>query len=97
MLIKYSELELKLDQNPSPQLITDYNNAKKALKEVESYKTKGAIIRSKIQWVEEGEQSSKYFFGLEKNSYVKKHIRKLKRPDGTVTMDPEEILNLEQN
>ena len=54
-------------------------------REVESCKTKGAIIRSKIQWVEEGEQSSKYFFGLDKNNY------------GTVTMDPEEILNLEQN
>ena len=71
-LIKLSELELKLDQNPSPQLITDYNNAKKSLREVESYKTKGVIIRSKIQWVEEGEQSSKYFFGLEKNNYAKK-------------------------
>ena len=77
LLIKLSKLELKLDQNPSLQLITDYNNAKKALREVESYKTKGAIIRSKIQWVEEGEQSSKYFLGLEKNNYVKKHIRKL--------------------
>ena len=77
LLIKLSELELKLDQNPSPQLITDYNNAKTAIRELESYKTKGAIIRSKIQWVEEGEQSSQYFFGLEKNNYVKKHIRKL--------------------
>ena len=97
LLIKLSELELKLDQNPSPQLITDYDNAKTAIRELESYKTKGAVIRSKIQWMEEGEQSSQYFFGLEKNNYVKKHIRKLERPDGTVTMDPEEILTLEQN
>ena len=29
LLIKLSEFELKLDQNPSPQLITDYNSAKK--------------------------------------------------------------------
>ena len=43
---------------------------------------------------EEGKQSSQYFLGLEKNNYVKKHIRKLKRPDGTVTMDQEEILTL---
>ena len=97
LLTKLSELELKLDQNPSPQLLTDYDNAKTAITELESYKTKGAIIRSKIQWVEEGEQSSQYFFGLEKNNYVKKHICKLERPDGTVTMDPEEILTLEQN
>ena len=86
-----------MDQNPSLQLITDYGDSKKALREVESYKTEGAIIRSKIQWVEEEEQSSKYFLGLEKNNYVKKHIRKLERPDGTVTMDSEEILNLKQN
>ena len=34
-------------------------------------KTKGAQIRSRAKWVQEGEKNSKFFLGLEKNI---KHI-----------------------
>ena len=37
----------------------------------------GVITRSKIQWTEEGERSTKYFFGLEKSRAKKKAIVKL--------------------
>ena len=37
----------------------------------------GVITRSKIQWTEEGERSTKYFFGLEKSRAKKKTIVKL--------------------
>ena len=37
----------------------------------------GVITRSKIQWTEEGERSTKYFFGLEKCRAKKKTISKL--------------------
>ena len=32
---------------------------------------KGAIIRSKVRWVEEGANSSKFFYDLEKYNYIK--------------------------
>ena len=38
---------------------------------------KGAITRSRAQWTEEGERSTKYFFGLEKSNYKKKSLGKL--------------------
>ena len=35
------------------------------LKNIIEYKTKGAIIRSKARWHNEGEKNNKYFLNLE--------------------------------
>ena len=40
-------------------------------------KTKGAILRSKVRWHEQGERNTKYFYGLEKRHI--KTVRVLKR------------------
>ena len=56
------------------------------------YKTKGAILRSKVRWYEDGERNTRYFYNLEKRNYEKKTIAKLKRSNGTVTNDQFEIL-----
>ncbi|KAL5257678.1 hypothetical protein ACHWQZ_G012561 [Mnemiopsis leidyi] len=37
----------------------------------------GAITRARIKWTEEGERSTKYFFGIEKSNAKKKSINKL--------------------
>jgi hypothetical protein len=34
----------------------------------------GAQIRSRVQWVEQGEKNTKYFLGLEKNRQTRKTI-----------------------
>ena len=60
-------------------------------------KTKGSIIRSRARWYELGEKRNKYFFNLEKRSYVKKHITKLKTPDGSTVEDPKTILTAMKN
>ena len=81
------------------QLATDHNNdtmlriceIKAQIKEREEEQIKGAILRSKVRWAEEGEQSTKFFFGLEKQNYIKKHVRKLKLDNGTTTTDPKKI------
>ena len=39
--------------------------------------TRGAILRSKAQWYEKGEKSTKFFLNLEKKNYTKNTIRKL--------------------
>ena len=57
------------------------------------YKTKGAILRSKVRWYEDGERNTRYFYNLEKrNENEKRTIAKLKRSNGTVTNDQFEIL-----
>ena len=60
------------------------------LKHIEDESIKGDIIRSKIKWIEEGERSTKFFFGLEKQNYVKKNMRKIE-VDNVVISDPKLI------
>ena len=45
-------------------------------------KTKGAQIRSKLRWIEEGEKNSKYFLNLEKHNQSSNIIKELKTKDG---------------
>ena len=55
-------------------------------------RAKGAIIRSKTKWIEQGEKPTKYFFNLEERNYNRKIIKSLKRPDGELITDELEIL-----
>ena len=40
-------------------------------------RARGIYVRSKAQWVEDGEKSSKFFFSLEENRSEKKVLQKL--------------------
>ncbi len=73
--------------------MTEYNEVKQELKQMDDKEVNGLIIRSKVQWHEEGERSTKYFLGLEKSRGIKKHIRKLRLKNGSITTDPGEILS----
>ena len=55
-------------------------------------KTKGAILRSKVRWYEEGERNTRYFYNLESRSQTKKTIHKLKINDYTYIYDQYAIL-----
>ena len=52
---------------------------------------RGAITRSRVRWTEEGERSTKYFFGLEKSNGKKKSISKLIDNDGNELTDQNNI------
>ena len=47
------------------------------LDEIHDKKTKGAQIRSKLRWKEEGEKNSKYFLNLEKHNQSSNIIKEL--------------------
>ena len=72
--------------------MAEYDNLKRELQLIEREKIEGLIVRSRVQWHEDGEKSTRYFMNLEKSNSVKKHMRKLKIHDGTVITDPTEIL-----
>ena len=55
-------------------------------------KTKGAILRSKARWHEQGERNTRYFLNLEKRNNSKKTVTRLKLSDNKLTSDPVEIL-----
>uniref|UniRef100_A0A3B3HNI1 Reverse transcriptase domain-containing protein n=1 Tax=Oryzias latipes TaxID=8090 RepID=A0A3B3HNI1_ORYLA len=53
---------------------------------------KGAFIRSRAKWLENGEKNTSYFFALEKRNYKRNTITKLKI-DNNICTDPTEITN----
>ena len=91
-----NSLQKKIDilsQNLNDNNVTEYEEEKLKLKEIEDSEIRGAILRSNCLDYEFNEKSTKYFFNLEKNKNKQKTIEKLKKSDGTYTTDTEGILN----
>ena len=78
------------------QMVAQYEETKHKLKLIENERVKGQIVRSRIKWHEQGEQSSKFFLGLEKSNAIKKIMRKLTLKDGTTTTNPDIISNTQR-
>ena len=77
-----------LKTNRSKENIAQLYHLRAELNKITVYKTKGAIVRSRIRWHEEGERNTKYFLNLEKRWHSKTHITKLKNEDGREITDP---------
>ena len=69
----------------------EYDLAKKELERYFDKITDGIIIRSRVQWYEQGEKNTKYFLGLEKFVKQKSSIQKIIGEDGTEIEDPKLI------
>ena len=68
-----------------------YDKCKRDLEEIYDIAEK-VCIRSRCQWYEEGEKSSKFFLNLEKFNGMQSQIRKIIVNDQEIT-DPNIILN----
>jgi hypothetical protein len=88
-------LELQYSHNPDPNVFVTLETKKRDLESLYSYKAKGAMIRSKARWVEDGEKNSRYFFNLEKRHFSKKSICKLKNDNGDIVTGSDAILEEE--
>ena len=53
---------------------------------------KKSAFMCKARYVKDGERNSKYFFGLGKRNYVQKTMYKIRKKDGLLTKDYQEIL-----
>ena len=71
---KLSILENDLNNNRNLQL---YNECKKELDEIYENITEGIRVRSRCQWYEEGEKSTKFFLNLEKTHGNQGKVRKI--------------------
>ena len=56
------------------------------------YKLKGACIRSRREWLENGEKNSKMFFNLEKQNNRKKNRAQIRLDNGKITSNNNKIL-----
>ena len=78
--------QLKADNSPD---VVAIQRIEEQLNTIVEMRTKGAQIRSRAKWIEEGEKPTKYFFQLEKKKQPKNTIRKLTTANGDLTSDIE--------
>ena len=67
-------------------------NRTRELDELIEYRTKGAILRAKCRWYNEGKKNTKYFLNLEKRHYKNGVISQLKISDKDFVTTDKEIL-----
>ena len=58
-------------------LSTLLDDKKYELQEICNIKLKGSMIRSRAQWIDEGERPTKFFCALETNNFLDKTIKKV--------------------
>ena len=79
--------------NSNEELLEQYNKAKNELEHLYDYITEGIILRSKTDWYEHGEKSSRYFFNLGKRNKSKSHLRKISLSSGQEASNQRAILD----
>ena len=87
------ERQLEQDVNNDKEVLEEQIRLKKnELESIMQYKTKGAIIRSKARWYNEGEKNSKYFLNLENRHCRRKTIMQIKASNGSYVTNDLDIL-----
>ena len=69
----------------------EYERLKTELRRIYEERADGAILRSKMRWIEHGEKPTKYFFNMEGRN-TKKTITELPVARGTTISNDEDIL-----
>ena len=69
----------------------EHEHLKNELQRSYEKRAEGAIFRSKVLLVEEGEKPTKYFFHMERTNFNKKVITELKVTKGTNIVDEEKL------
>ena len=72
--------------------IGEIEGMKKEIDKLMEEKTRGAMVRSRADWFLYEEKPTSYFCKLEKYNYTKKNRFRLKREDGSITTNSEDIL-----
>ena len=80
------------DQSNLNGLLTEKNAVQEQLDSELEIKSKGAFIRSRAKWQEEGEKCTQYFFNLEKQIQNQNIINKLTTTEGNSVTNDNEIL-----
>ena len=94
LLKQFRNIKNKLDKDPSNTRNRDlYNKINNEIKSIEVQEGEGAKIRSKAQWREDGETSSRYFCSLEKKRGADKTMRSVQRlKNGPIVTGNEDML-----
>jgi len=80
-----SGLEKELDENTALSdtqkslLQSKLDNLRSEMEEIIEYRTKGAMLRPRTRWHNEGEKNTKYFLNLQKRHYRQGTISRLEK------------------
>ena len=93
---KIKALENKLEtlkdiSEPSRQQLEELADLENQIHSHYENKTDAARLRAKVDWYEKGEQSTKYFFNLERKNGQNKLWQKIRGLDGNLKYDIDEI------
>ena len=84
---KISKLQNKLTRSAGDSnslVMTELQESRQQLDNLTRSEIQGIITRARLQWVEEGERSTRYFLGLEKSSAKKKALTNLVSDSGEI-------------
>lgn len=93
LIKRIKNIEENLTENNQDEL----NNLRSDLEKLRHEKMKGKVIRSRAQWIEEGEKPSKFFCNLENQNYINKTMYKLKNNNSEIIYDQLQILEETKN
>ena len=79
------------DSEVNEAITNEFYQIKAQLEGIELERARGIILRSKTQWVEEGEKNTSYFLRLEKQNFCNILITKIKTEKEVIT-NPKDIL-----
>ena len=86
--------EIKILDDDGNGCTEKYVDLKEKLSAIEVAKCRGAAIRSRIQYMYEGEKSTAFFLGLEKQKQNKTEIKEILDHNGKVIKKSDEILKV---
>ena len=81
--------------NVNPTTVKSMERIQCELDSFATLEAKRAAFRCKQNWAKYGEVPSSYFFNLEKRNYTRKTMYAIKRDDGSITKEYQEILDLQ--
>ena len=88
----------KLESDPTLcNLTTLIEDKKSELQEIRNIKLRGNMIRSRTQWIDEGERPTKYFCALENKNFLDKTIKRVCTDKNNIITDQKNILVSLQN
>ena len=90
-----SELEKQIDENVTSisEAQMKLDSLRGELEQIIEYRTKGAIVRSRSRWYNEGEKNTKYFLNLEKRHFREGTISRLKKNEEEFVTADKSILH----
>ena len=85
--------DLQSSPNVSPETSTFLKEQRNNLNNIYAQDAKGAYVRSRFQYENEGDSCSSFFFNLEKHKSSSKTLHAIKLNNGTITQDPAKVRN----